>query len=61
MSQKREKQIRRIARNFYKLYYKGWKTAEPPRWRFFRYFKWKRREPVYELVEKQIRRTSERK
>lgn len=61
MSQKREKQIRRIARNLYRLYFKGWQRRKPPRWRIFRYLKWKRQEPVYENIEKQIKRVGNRK
>lgn len=61
MSQKRDKRIRRIARDRYEyqLYY--WQMNKPSKWRFFKYRKWKKSKPVYEYAEKQIKKIAKKK
>lgn len=61
MSEKRAKQVRRIARNLYKFHLSAWRINEPPRWRVFRYLKWKRKKPVFEDYEKQIKNISKKR
>lgn len=58
MSAKREKRIRRTARNAYKYNLYCWERSKPPLWRIFRYLKWKKQKPVYEYIEKKIKRTA---
>ncbi len=55
MSQKREKQIRRIARIQYNVLFRAWISRKPPRWRVFRYMKWKKQKPIYQRIEKELK------
>ncbi len=55
MSEKRNKQIRRIARFRYNAELYRWQMNKPSKWRIFKYLKWKKSKPVYEHVEKQIK------
>lgn len=61
MSAKREKQVRRIARNQFRFARNMWLRSEPPRWRIFKYMKWKKAKPDYQLFEKKIRDIAKRK
>lgn len=61
MSAKREKTVRRIARNQYNFYYSVWVRNKPSRWRIFRYLKWKREQPSYYNIEKSIKNIVKKK
>ena len=56
MSEKKQKDIRALARHQYSYELYVWKRAEPPRWRFIARRRWKKKKPVYEDIEKGIRR-----
>lgn len=53
MSQKREKEIRRVARFMYKCSYGRWMDEKPTS--FIGYRKWKKRKPEYKTYEKFVR------
>lgn len=55
MSEKREKQIRRIAHKAYDAYFNAWIKRKPSRWRIFRYLRWKKSKPEYQRIEKQVK------
>ena len=61
MSEKREKQLRRIARDRYDLQVYIWQMNKPAKWRIFKYLKWKKSKPVYEYTEKQIKNIAKKK
>lgn len=61
MSEKREKQVRRIARNQYNFYLSAWLSNKPKRWRIFRYLKWKKNRPNYQNIEKTIRNIAKKR
>lgn len=61
MSEKREKQVRRIARNLYKFHLSAWKRCKPSRWRIFRYLKWKKSMPVFDNYEKKIKNIAKKR
>ena len=61
MSAKREKQVRMIARNQYWFARNIWIQIKPPRWRIFKYMKWKKAEPKYQPYEKHIKNIAKRK
>lgn len=46
MSQKQAKKRRLAARNTYEWHVYLWMAEKPPKWRIFRYLKWKKRKPV---------------
>ena len=56
MSEKRDKQLRKIARQQYQKQLLIWYSYKPSRWRIFRYLKWKRAMPKYENTEKKIKK-----
>ena len=55
MSEKKDKRIRRIARNRYECQVYLWQINKPSKWRIFKYLKWKKSKPVYEYTEKQTK------
>lgn len=55
MSAKREKQIRRIARNQYDFAVYVWRRNKPSIWRIFRYLKWKKEKPDYQRIERELK------
>ena len=61
MSQKRDRQIRFIARRRYEIDLYIWQMNKPAKWRIFKYLKWKKRKPVYEYTEKQIKKIAKRR
>ena len=61
MSAKRDKQVRRIARNQFWFARNMWIQVKPPRWRIFKYMKWKKAEPKYQPYEKRIKDIAKRK
>ncbi len=61
MSEKREKQVRRIARNQYNFYLSVWFRNKPKCWRIFRYLKWKKNRPNYQNIEKTIKNIAKKR
>ena len=61
MSAKRDKRIRWIARCRFKWARDEWLDCEPPRWRIFKYMKWKKAEPRYQPYEKRIKNIAKRR
>ena len=61
MSEKREKQVRRIARQRYKFDLMVWYSHKPSRWRIFRYRKWKKAMPTYTATEKKIKNIAKKR
>lgn len=56
MSAKIEKRIRALSRRLYNYDIAVWQREEPPKWRFIARRRWKKRKPVYEPIEKSIRK-----
>lgn len=56
MSAKIEKRIRHLAARIYNADLTEWHRAKPPFWRFIARRRWKKMKPVYEDIEKVIRR-----
>lgn len=56
MSAKFEKKIRRTARYFYNAKVRMWLRDKPPRLCFFRYARWKKQEPRYKDIEKEVKK-----
>lgn len=61
MSAKRDKRIRWIARDQFWFACDIWIRSKPPRWRIFKYMKWKKAEPKYQPYEKRIKNIAKRK
>ena len=61
MSEKKDKRIRRIARDRYEVQLYIWQMNKPSKWRIFKYRKWKKQKPVYEYTEKRIKRIAKKK
>lgn len=60
MSEKRQKQIRKISRYIYKRDMAIWENSKPPRWRIFRYRNWKKAKPSLPNTEKQLKKVIKR-
>ena len=56
MSAKHSKAVRRISRLYYDARVRVWLSEEPPRLCFLRHARWKKREPIYRDIEKQIKK-----
>lgn len=46
MSEKKNKETRKILKSYYKHAMNVWLAHKPPRWRFIAYMKWKRLKPA---------------
>ena len=56
MSEKIEKRIRHLSQTHYKYQLAAWERAKPPFWCFKARRRWKNSKPVYEDIEKYIRK-----
>lgn len=56
MSAKIEKRIRHLSKSIYNHDLAVWEREKPPFWRFIARRRWKKQKPVYEDIEKVIRR-----
>jgi hypothetical protein len=56
MSAKIEKRIRHLSQTHYNNALAGWERAKPPFWRIIARRRWKKIKPVYEDIEKYIRK-----
>lgn len=61
MSEKRDKQIRQIARWRWKAQIYAWYESKPSRWRIFKYLKWKKQMPRYANTEKYIKNLTKKR
>lgn len=61
MSEKREKQVRKLARQQHKIDLYIWYSHKPSRWRIFRYMKWKKSMPTYTTTEKKIKNIAKKR